>query len=149
MIINRNSWHYKVAAMGTFDCDIPRNLCPYFWLVAFKCFMLFAGFSALTLLSWAVGVDLATWLFAQVGVTLTNLGAAIPGILIGAIGIASFIGIGLSIAFGIYKLKERVKEKREEKRQAKIEAGEEIKPSLVIEFMKAKHEKVCPRLEFK
>lgn len=145
MIINKNSWHYKVALMGTVSSDIPRSLCPYFWLVVFKCFMLFAGFSALTMLSWTIGVDIATWLFAQIDITLTNWTAALPGILIGATLISSAIGT----VIGGYKVKERINEKRDEKRWAKIKAGEEIPKNLVVEFIKAKHEKVCPRLEFK
>lgn len=150
MIINKNSWHYRFLKFSTNDFyEVPTSLCPYVRQIVFKAifcsflaflmgfFFVVVGTSVLA--KFAVPVGLAYWVggFA--------LGAAIV-----AIGIGAIVG-GI---FGSMFLTEKYKERKNEKRIAEMKkrflAGLDPEPpkTLMREWIDAKHDKICPTLEF-
>lgn len=149
MNINKNSWHYRIVASGETDKKIPTNLCPYIRRLIFKSafFLLFAfvvgfvftgaGSGMLTPLGWFSGA--VFWIASFIAGAVVICGA-----------IAAVIGGGIGIAYGTVKYKERKTEKKRQKEKARVAAGlepEEPK-SLAREWFDAKHDKICPTLEF-
>lgn len=147
MQINTNSWHYKLVTMNGAE-SAPRSLCPYFWKGVWH--MAFAAF-AVCFAGWGVGVDVATWLFAQCGVVLSSAAAIIPGLIVGWLMLAAIFGTIFLIGYGIYKVISRRKEKKEAAEWEARKNGTYVppQPNIVIAFIKARKEKFCPTLEFK
>lgn len=150
MQINTNSWHYKLVTMNGAE-SAPRSLCPYFWKGVWHTFLLaFAAF-AVCFAGWGVGVDVATWMFAQCGVALSSVAAIIPGLIVGWLMLAAIFGTIFLIGYGIYKVISRRKERKEAAEWEARKNGTYVppQPNIVIAFIKARKEKFCPTLEFK
>lgn len=148
MKINTKSWHYKIATWG--DEDAPRTLCPYFWKVVFKlavaAFMVIAAFAGI----FGVGEILMSLILPSLGFAASGIIAGIANVVVGTIAWAGFFGTVFVVGYGCVKLKNYRDNARVEKRMARINAGlsPDKDPNLVTEFLKAKHRKVCPFLEF-
>ncbi len=154
MKISKNSWHYKMLKQGAFGCfnhyKPSNSLCLYFWQVAFQIGALFLwlplmGFLFVSVFAVGPLLLVATWFLA--GELLTSheammqilpemlaplIAAGVIGLILYAAAIVAFSCAGLSIL------------------SKKIRANQVVdsKPSLVIEYVKAKKQKICPILEF-
>lgn len=149
MIINKNSWHYRFLKFADASFKEPKSLCPYVRQIVIKAifcsflvfimgfFFVVVGTSVLA--KFAVPVGLAYWVggFA--------LGAAIVAVAIGAI-----VGGIFGLMFLTEKYKERKSEKRTAEMKKRMEAGLDPEPpkTLMREWIDAKHDKICPTLEF-
>jgi len=136
MVINKNSWHYKLVEFGVNSkYDISNNLCVYFWqsvrgfllsivalalvclLVCAICFMLAAPFMPLMVVE---------ALFALIAWII--LGFVIRSLFLETISKDHCLMIDV---FAKLKSKEK-----------------EGKPNIVKEYLKAKKQKICPTLTF-
>lgn len=154
MRIDTNSWHYRLN-QTVYGSDIPKKLCPYFW----------ATVLSVTILSWMdiiiklierQNISLPTFNFGMFKflqrhsqyVAFTLYGGLIAG------GIAQLLNgfpVGyIMIATGaggafFYKFGSRI-----------VPAGKynppklvrKKQPSILTEYLKANHSRVCPQLEF-
>lgn len=165
MIISRDSWHYKL--LNKFDFRIPSSLCPYFWkvvlcvglsiilgvvLIAFA-FAIIHGIGYATFFKGVSFFDLTLWQHIQ---------CVLYSLLID-------LCIVITVCSGFYILSKSVRSETHEfvyesKLFAKIRKYEdyneylkankkgyykERKPGILLSYLKAKKEKVCPTLEFK
>ena len=155
MIISKNSWHYRLLKFSYGNWGIPKNLCPYFWklvvtifaTIIFSVFNIWGhkiikdksideGFISFTnfvvgSLCWVVCLILFVMgaVFFTTDQKLKETGYCLWIITI-------FVGVSL----GSMTLYDYIKSKRTHK----------IKPpSLVKEFLKAKKNKYCPKIDFK
>lgn len=150
MIINKNSWHYRFLKFGQNSFyEVPTSLCPYVRQIVFKAiFYLFLAFimgvfffvaGTSVLAKFAVPVGLLYW---------------VGGFALGAAIVAAAIGSIVGGIFGSMFLTEKYKERKSEKRTAemkkRMEAGLDPEPpkTLMREWIDAKHNKICPTLEF-
>lgn len=145
MIINKNSWHYKIAS-GFGSEWAPQNLCPYVRRVLFRCLGYLGVICLACAVCWLAGLPIALNLFAWCGIALGPWSSLIPAITIGAIIlpiiIGSIAGFAFSLVFGFSKLKNKIEDKAEERKAAGIE------DNIVVAYVKAKHSKICPVLDF-
>jgi hypothetical protein len=142
MDINRNKWHFKVI---TGDCFFmegwtpSRSLCVYFWQVVTRFhWCLFVFTLALSPLATAIVLGTGTAessyflvaIYASVGVAVSLL----YGLLLGSV-------VGFYIVEGIKYVYNKLPSNCEEPKKPK-------EPNIIIEYIKAKKAKVCPRLNF-
>ena len=130
MNINKSSFHYKLAKLAS-DGAVPNNLCAYFWLAVFGAFLYFLVVIVVILAGFCVvSIGLAWWSYAF----------QVPAI------IGGVLSAGVLFAF----LMMRIAERKEDERWALM--GEdpipEKEPGLIMAYLKAKKEKVCPILNF-
>lgn len=150
MIISKNSWHYKLLTDKMFgffnpvfyDMDISRSLCIYFWqvilVIALRILLAIIVISPLHVLL-AFGLD---------GHVVTGSGILdifffinfLTGLIVSGL-------LGLSIVLGslkliYWKIEEYLPEKKKQEKKPK-------QPNILVEYIKAKKEKVCPMIEFK
>jgi len=150
--IDVNSWHFRMLGWIYGINNIPKNLCPYFWMtlttVALFPTILFAKYMiemTEKLIDKAISLEIK-----HLGTFMGILGISIIGILsiyglfIGA-GLAeavsiACIGLGLGGAFGISILHQYCN-----KRFGKPKFSG---ANLIIEMAKAKKSKYCPMIDF-
>ena len=166
---SKNSWHYKmmyyIHGKSFFyhyeGVSRQTNLCPYFRIVALT--MIIYPFIKL----WRnmpnsiknhedLAKGIVGWLFFSLAIhlVLTWLLKASDAWWFGFT--MFFLGLGaIGFVFLILYLSEKISYKiylyRVEKRKRDRLAGKpqkEFKPSLFLEFIKSKHEKICPCIEF-
>ena len=160
---SKNSWHYKMMNYLYGDKyffhwkDTPKsiNLCPYFREVIFS--MIIFPF----IKTWRSLPDsfrdhknmaqaIVIWLFMSIGLHILFVGIGQSDMWY--IGLAVFFGgLGfIGLGYGIYALHSKISYKlymyKREKRKGK--PYKPYKPSLLTEFMRSKHEKICPCIEF-
>ena len=132
MKVNKSSWHYRW--MRKIGFSVPTNLCPYFWKVIW---------SGLVFPVVAVVATIGT-----IFLTMPIWGLFVD---IHAIQILGFVIGSIEIALLICALCVQLKERWEYERYQ--EHGYYGKPrskanSLFRAWMKARHDQVCPILEF-
>jgi hypothetical protein len=133
MIINQNSWHYKVVSMSRSKREVPDNLCSYVRSLVFR----------LIGISLAVACVLSSFclLFIPRGVDLTILQTIV--VLFGIVGVI-FEGIILFlvlIAVSIQTWHKHI--------QPRIPAKQNKQSGPFVQYIKDKHSKICRSLEFK
>lgn len=155
MIINENSWHFKIYAAFNSTWNRPKTLCAYFWKtflpVLFVSIIGFAILAAATI----VGQEILTKFF--VFSSLWTLVPASIGVGILTISVMVLIAVGAVIgpSWLLDKYNDRKYYKEIEliaQNQERIKNGLEPierKKSLIGEYLKARKEKVCPTLEYK
>lgn len=133
MKISKKSWHYRLIDFAGWDH--PRSLCAYFWFVVFAPIKILV-FALAALLAVVVCVGP----FAQLVIDAPFVWVLFGGTL----------DVALLTALLIHLVMERRYQARHERimRGENIWARKERKPSLLREWLRAKHEKVCPMLEF-
>ena len=132
MKISTTSWHYRLIQFA--EMRVPHNLCPYCRQVLWAALFLFF-----------VGVIIAFGAFLVVSIPLHWVWRWFQP--------SAIIGACLLIIILTTLLIETVKERRRTERYErarKIKKGEipPPKPSLIAEWFRAAHDKVCPWLEF-
>ncbi|ANA49446.1 hypothetical protein BI049_gp092 [Salmonella phage vB_SnwM_CGG4-1] len=102
------------------------------------------------------GNDLTIWLAGMVGIT-SSFVIWPTSTFVGAIMFASIGAVLFSIAYGFVKIQETIKDKIADRRYAKYKEELEHKkdpnyvqpkPNMLVEFIRARKEKFCPRIEF-
>lgn len=149
MKVNKSSWHYKLV---TGDNErAPTSLCKY----VRKLVLLMVGWTIITAILAVCVAGIFTFILAFLPWFYIDT-ASNP---LFAVGIVMFILFAIGILEYIsLKFNEK---KRERARQAaidamnnrvnkktKIENIEEVKPNIVIEYLRAVKNKICPMLEF-
>ncbi|URY11206.1 hypothetical protein [Shigella phage ESh15] len=155
MIINENSWHFKIYAAFNSTWNRPKTLCVYFWKtflpVLFVSIIGFAILAAATI----IGQEILTKFFV-----FSSLWTLVPASIgVGVLFIALCVGISIVLVLGIPWLIDLYRERKYYKEveliaqnQERIKNGLEPierKKSLIGEYLKARKEKVCPTLEYK
>ena len=130
MNINKSSFHYKLAKLAS-DGAVPNNLCAYFWLAVFGAFLYFLVILVV------IGV---AFCLASIGLAWWSPDFILP----------AFIGGALSVACLLCFLMMTIEERKTDERWAAMgeEPSPEKEPNLVIAYLKAKKEKVCPIINF-
>ncbi|UJQ43919.1 hypothetical protein ECCR664_000055 [Escherichia phage ECCR664] len=155
MIINENSWHFKIYATFNSTWNRPKTLCAYFWKTFIPVLAVsIVGFATLAGAA-IIGQEILTKFF--VFSSLWTLVPASIGIGILTISVMVLIAVGAVIgpSWLLDKYNDRKYYKEIEliaQNQERIKNGLEPierKKSLIGEYLKARKEKVCPTLEYK
>lgn len=155
MIINENSWHFKIYAMFNSTWNRPKTLCAYFWKTLIPVLAVsIIGFAILAA-AVIIGQEILTKFF--VFSSLWTLVPASIGVGILMIAVMALISVGAVIgpSWLLDKYNDRKYYKEIEfiaQNQERIKNGLEPierKKSLIGEYLKARKEKVCPTLEYK
>ncbi|QNI20606.1 hypothetical protein [Escherichia phage JN02] len=155
MIINENSWHFKIYAMFNSTWNRPKTLCAYFWKTLIPVLAVsIIGFAILAAVV-IIGQEFLTRFF--VFSSLWTLVPASIGVGILMVAVMAFIATGLVIgpSWLLDKYNDRKYYKEIEliaQNQERIKNGLEPierKKSLIGEYLKARKEKICPTLEYK
>lgn len=155
MIINENSWHYKIYAAFNSTWNRPKTLCAYFWKTFLPVLAVsIIGFAILAAAT-IIGQEILIKFF--VFSSLWTLVPASIGIGILTISVMVLIAVGAVIgpSWLLDKYNDRKYYKEIEliaQNQERIKNGLEPierKKSLIGEYLKARKEKVCPTLEYK
>lgn len=155
MIINENSWHFKIYAAFNSTWNRPKTLCAYFWKTFIPVLAVsIIGFAILAAAT-IIGQEILTKFF--VFSSLWTLVPASIGIGILTISVMVLIAVGAVIgpSWLLDKYNDRKYYKEIEliaQNQERIKNGLEPierKKSLIGEYLKARKEKVCPTLEYK
>jgi hypothetical protein len=155
MNINTNSWHYKLVK-NTFTTSkgVPRSLCPYVRGVIYRVLFLGAVGTGLTLMLSNMLVD------PMIGLGIAGLWAYVASFFASIVMLAVILGAACAIVFGGAWAVQRIQnwwfdrkyDKKMERLQKEAEDranGIEPKPeNIVWAFVKAKHDKICPTLNF-
>lgn len=132
MIIKKTSWHYKLIKF--FDFRPSNSLCPYVRQLVLACL--------LVLFNIAVGIAISIVFVLQpihVLLALAGLMVITPNALaIGLIGWAVWVLIGIFV--GGHWLRKWNRERNKSK--------PETEPNIVMAYIKAKKEKICPTIDF-
>lgn len=125
MKISTESWHYKFLDAMLTDKPIPDSICPYVRAVVGNILMIVA--SVLTLIFLLTVIGLASKLVFGFNLTDNSYLEALYFFLIG-LGFATLAGF---LFAGGFVLKNKHKQ-----------------TGLVFEYIKAKKEKICPKIDF-
>ncbi len=155
MIINENSWHFKIYAAFNSTWNRPKTLCAYFWKTLIPALAVsIIGFAILAAVI-IIGHEILTKFF--VFSSLWTLVPASIGVGILIVAVMALISVGLIIgpSWLLDKYNDRKYYKEIEliaQNQERIKNGLEPierKKSLIGEYLKARKEKICPTLEYK
>lgn len=155
MNINVNSWHYKLVK-NTFTTSkgVPRSLCPYMRAVLYRVMFFGAAATGLTLMLSNLLVD------PMIGLGITGLWAYVASFFASIVVLGGILVAACAVVFGCVWAYQRISEwwvdrrydkkiERLQKEAKDRENGIEPKPeNIVWAFVKAKHEKFCPSLNF-
>ena len=136
MNISRSSWHYKIVSEF---CHTPsKNLCPYVRQL----------FAVCTIHIPLLCMVIALFLFIGLSPIFLSIMWSITGtiettsIITGMTGIMLILTTGLGCIYIGSKINKRIKNSINENKDNSKE------PSIVIEYIKAKHKKMCPSINF-
>jgi hypothetical protein len=142
MNISKNTWHFGVVADDFFFMEgwyPSRSLCLYFWQVVMRLFFgMGLGLLAASPLATAIVSLTGTFDTASPLVKLYASFGVIVSIFYGLILAGFIIYFGVQ---GIKWVKSKIPRKHKEPQEPK-------EPSIIIEYIKAKKDKVCPILNF-
>lgn len=169
MKLNKNSISSKLYRWFYCTDEMPISLCPYFWKLVLAWLFLIplsvvrlpspvfsthdntiSGKIALGLLGW-FGVFLIFSLLSPVALFFTSFEKGFMMTTISRAISVWIIGILVLLYLGIVRLKEHISDKKRSKMK-RNEYGRIIipdkKPNIVKEFVKAKYNKYCPKIEW-
>lgn len=151
MNINTNSWHYKLVK-NTFTTSkgVPRSLCPYVRGVIYRVLFLSAIGTGLTLMLSNMLVD------PMIGLGIAGIWAYVASFFASIVMLAVILGGACAIVFGGVWVYQRIQDwwedrkydKELERERLKEQGIEPKQPNIVFAFVKAKHDKFCPTLNF-
>lgn len=151
MNINTNSWHYKLVA-NTFTTSkgVPRSLCPYVRGVIYRILFLGAIGTGLTLMLSNMLVD------PMIGLGIAGIWAYVASFFASIVMLAVILGGACAVVFGGVWVYQRIQDwwedrkydKELERERLKEQGIEPKQPNIVFAFVKAKHDKFCPTLNF-
>lgn len=151
---SKDSWHYQACCFLRNDWDpVPESLCPYIRAVFWGVFraVAVAGFLAVELLSFIDTLFLihsslngsfeSLWYIPKSGNRILPLAM----LFIATLGVAILVAILCALDWW----KQRLREKRYERFQQLVDKDLPPKePSLLVEWIKAIHTKMCPSIQF-
>lgn len=144
MKVSRNSWHFRfnkevgeAFGMGAYP---GKTLCSYFWGTIWN--MVVMCFVAV--LVWVFLVLMGIPVFAAFGIN--NLSIFLTATLYPIAGMG-LVACVCCIGAGIIWLSDYLQDKRWQRQEAREQAGIVKRPNLVVEYIKAKKQKVCPIIE--
>lgn len=146
MKLSKNSWHYKLNKHVSNNYYIPpKSLCLYFWQTVGKMLALVVALGGVCLIGLGF---LSIILFLQTGITgwviwpeiIFELGAVLTAVIL----FLSMMGGVIATTEGHMKVFPEWMKITRFKKHEQVEK----KPSLVVEYIKAKKEKVCPYIEW-
>lgn len=151
MNINVNSWHYKLVK-NTFTTSkgVPRSLCPYMRAVLYRIMFFGVTGTGLTLMLSNLLVD------PMIGLGIAGLWAYVASFFASIVMLAVILGGACAIVFGGVWVYQRIQDwwedrkydKELERERLKEQGIEPKQPNIVFAFVKAKHDKICPTLNF-
>lgn len=149
MNIDPGSWHYRLLlSWNSYKVyKVPTNLCPYIRQLAAALFIFSSvGLGVLSL----VGSTLAAWTALAMGWDLSEDSPYHAIYMIGG-SVSAVIAIVLLWAALYWSVQGIKFAYRKARNAVSSDTGpvEPSEPSLVVEYLKAKHDKVCPQLTFK
>ena len=157
MMIDKASWHYRFLKAVWRDEDFPKSLCWYVDLLIFTILFSVLFYPLITIGYWLDKkikpreIEIPLWLnilifyllISTLSLLLTIPSFGLLGIVYGFLLGGLLGGIIFGSIFGVAHIFSLLAEKYPQRFVYK-----EKKPSLVGEWLKAKHSKICPRLEF-
>ncbi|UIW11387.1 MAG: hypothetical protein [Enterobacter phage ENC9] len=151
MNINTNSWHYKLVK-NTFTTSkgVPRSLCPYMRAVLYRIMFFGVTGTGLTLMLSNLLVD------PMIGLGIAGIWAYVASFFASIVMLAVILGGACAIVFGGVWVYQRIQDwwedrkydKELERERLKEQGIEPKQPNIVFAFVKAKHDKFCPTLNF-
>lgn len=151
MNINVNSWHYKLVK-NTFTTSkgVPRSLCPYMRAVLYRIMFFGVTGTGLTLMLSNLLVD------PMIGLGIAGIWAYVASFFASIVMLTLILGGACAVVFGGVWCVQRIQDwwsdrkyDKELERERLKEQGIEPKPeNIVWAFVKAKHNKICPTLNF-
>lgn len=166
MKLSKTSWHYWLFNLS-YEKEIPTNLCPYFWLLVWA--VICAPFNFIWNLPITI-IDKAVRIFDKDGWIdwdgekyfggLFKFSTAINLILcflVGMVGIWITPSNGFMLVFGsvgylilailliVFVVQTAKKLNKSKSKMYKLEEG---KPNIITEFIKAKYNRYCPKIEW-
>ena len=138
MNISKNSWHYRL--LGKFDLfGVPSSLCPYFWAVVASLFIVVtAGVSVITLVISFASAPLALFYSMDEIVEISKLLAGVVSLGFVEWVFVCFMFFIWGTVVGIKYIKRKIQNQSVDK-----------EPNILVEYVKAKHKKFCPKITFK
>lgn len=147
MIINENSWHVKFHDFFYDKYHRPHSLCAYFWKMVWAFSVTLFIISLLAIGCSVMGAAILTKFFTLGTVASLTYGFFL-GTTIATVSTAAVIGL----IIGVVHLQAKFELSREEKHWKRLELikqGIQPKTNFMVEYIKARKEKVCPTIEFK
>lgn len=151
MNINTTSWHYKLVK-NTFTTSkgVPRSLCPYMRAVLYRIMFFGVTGTGLTLMLSNLLVD------PMIGLGIAGIWAYVASFFASIVMLAVILGGACAIVFGGVWVYQRIQDwwedrkydKELERERLKEQGIEPKQPNIVFAFVKAKHDKFCPTLNF-
>ena len=142
--ISKTSWHYRVVKK--MDWDPSWNLCPYFWQVV-GALVLFTMFGiTLTAIGGVALLPLAQWIPFWIFADINSYAAAALGII--EIGLLTWVLIAM-VRDRLYQELINDPERYAAWQKEKYADKPHKEPNLLILYLRAAHDKVCPGLNFK
>lgn len=157
MNINKNSWHFKLNMWFKSGniWKIPTSLCPYFWTTVMHIFLIVIAVLFVCSLGFMFGAPLLmnTGLVVFLGITSVfwqYVVATVLGIVSTAAFIAFLAFVAFSIIYGGHHLQLMYSDYKTRKGDEREAAGlpRYKEPNILIAFIKARKEKLCPHLNF-
>lgn len=146
MIIDKNSWHYKIINFGR-DKSLPQNLCEYIRLLIWK-LIIFSFVSCFVLfITYALGENNLKFIFEITSNNMftQNTSSLIFGLMCLGAGVLTWVlgillvAVVLSLLAMIDKIKEFIGEKLSKSKS---------KQNVFLEYLKSKNENVCKQIVF-
>lgn len=134
--INKNSWHYRFVKWGVEDGRMPRGLCEYTRTLMFACAMACLAVVLVCFGFWFMFVNPVQFWLVHFDVIQPQIAGDV-GVAIAA----HCIWLVMACICGVLKYIDC-----RGKRPSKYKAPKQ--PSIIMAYIKAKKEKVCPNIEF-
>lgn len=138
MNINTKSWHYRLIDYVSMDRP-PENLCPYIRRVI-RCII-----SSICGIAFVIAASIAGTFFLAYPILPyidPNLFAGNLAILSGVL----YTGLGL---IGLMAYRDTGEYRKKDQLRREVKKSKKKPPGLFRMWLKAKHDKICPALDFK
>lgn len=155
MNINVNSWHYRFIRSSFNGNSMPAtNLCPYVRQLVWACIKAFLVTFVILFISSLAGFWASYLINTFFGLQLSQVAFFALAIIPGALTVALIVGTSALIGFGLYKVTEYFENRKSDKMYAIMQAKQDgtwVEPEvgLIRAYLTAKHDKICPKLDFK
>lgn len=142
MELSIKSWHAKVYNFFYLE-DLPKSLCPYFWKLVLAIFVLIPFLITVFLGSIALIITLIVYLF-HVKLSLFFSWHHFEMLLIFIGIVAVVVSVILSIGYIVSKITDRYNNKK----KYFVSKSKVKNPTILQEFVKAKYNKYCPKINW-
>lgn len=150
MIVKRTSWHYRFNAWKTTHARTfaRKSLCSYFWFTIWNMFWLVfwpvVAVAILYVLGFGMIDDTKAALFSWWTSNPSGMWQIVSYPFVGAVFLTSIVVAGCAVFATLFFLGFAFRYVRAKIKKEHVDR----KPSLVVEYIKARKHKVCPIIEF-